>query len=110
MKERNKGNHWATMWSFNVVLHKDANIQSLLSSLITLSLDFNMLDYNSTLFYPKIVVAHFFFKEPTVNMEVDGIEGIFIRLSFRNNIIISTMNLLSLFFSLLADLFLPPKQ
>ena len=45
------------MWSFGAVLHKDENSHSLLSSLITLSLGFNMLDYNSTLFYSKVVAA-----------------------------------------------------
>lgn len=64
------------MWSFSTVLHKDENSHSLLSSLITLSLGFNMLDYNSTLFYFKVVAG----VKKKKTTEVDGSEGVFIRL------------------------------
>lgn len=61
-----------------------------------------MLEYNSTLFYSKIVATHF-----SMKIEVDGYS-----LDFHLEIIItSTMAVLSLSFSpLLADLSLPPKQ
>lgn len=87
MKERNRESQYTAMWSFTAVRHEDEQFHSPLNSLITLSLDFNMLDYNTTLFYSKIVSANFSFpkKEPTVNMEVAAIERIFIRLSFRND-------------------------
>ena len=60
-----------------------------------------MLDFNSTLFYSKIVAA---IKKKKLNMEVDGTEGY--SLGFHLEIIImSTVTLFS--FSLLADLSLP---
>lgn len=109
MKERNRESQYTAMWSFNAARHEDEKFHSPLRSLITLSLDFNMLDYNRTLFYSKIVAANFIFPKqvPTVNMEVAAIERIFIRLSFRNN---NANNSLILSFippSLLTSL--PPK-